>query len=169
MEEAFKKMTEEEFQFLLNPELYVVLSRIIQMCNEANEMCSTLGWYHYHYKPFIKTEVLPDGSKMPVVMCKAFPDREKEFCNEMNIFEFEDKLVMIWEKYWNFEYELQRGNNVAPELEIDENEAFIFGLEIWDDWHLIGNAYIFMDAVGNLLDTIKDQTPIFDSNGETKG
>jgi len=24
----------------------------------------------------------------------------------MNIFEFEDKLVMIWEKYWNLEYEL---------------------------------------------------------------
>jgi len=39
MEEAFKKMTEEEFSFLLNPELLIVLSRIIQMCNEANEMC----------------------------------------------------------------------------------------------------------------------------------
>lgn len=54
-------------------------------------------------------------------------------------------------------------------MEIDENEAFIFGLEIKDDWHLIGNAYIFMDAVCNLLDTVKDETPVFDSNGESKG
>lgn len=67
------------------------------------------------------------------------------------------------------QYELEKGNNVAPELEIDENEAFIFGLEIKDDWHLIGNVYIFMDSVTFLLDTIKDSSPIFDSNGETKG
>ncbi len=93
---------------------------------------------------------------MPVVLCKAYPDREKDFFNEMNIFEFEDKLFMIWDKYENLQFELERGNNVAPELEIDENEAFIFGLEIKDDWYLIGNVYIFMDAVCNLLDTIKD-------------
>ena len=69
------------------------------MCNEANEMCQSLGRYHYNYKPFIKTEIFPDGSKMPVVMCKAYPDREKDFYNEMNIFEMEDKLFLIWEKW----------------------------------------------------------------------
>ncbi len=74
MEEAFKSMQTEEFQFLMNPELQVNLARMIQMCNEANEICSQLGRYHYHYKPFIKTEVLADGSRMPVVMCKAYPD-----------------------------------------------------------------------------------------------
>ena len=95
MEEAFKKMQDEEFHFLLNPEIRVSLGRMIQMCNEANELCISLGRYHYHYKPFIKTEILPDGSKMPVVMCKAYPDVEKEFCNELNIFEFEDKLFMM--------------------------------------------------------------------------
>lgn len=26
-----------------------------------------------------------------------------------------------------------------------------------------------MDAVCNLLDTVKDETPVFDSNGESKG
>lgn len=36
---------------------------------------------------------------MPVVMCKAYPDREKDFYNEMNIFEMEDKLFLIREKW----------------------------------------------------------------------
>lgn len=169
MEEAFKKLQDEEFQFLMNPDLQICLARMIAMCNEANEMCQNLGRYHYNYRPCIKTEIMPDGSKMPVVICRAYPDREKDFYNEMNTLEFEDKLFMIREKWENFQYELDRGNDVAPELEIDQDEGYIFGLEVKDEWRLIGNVYIFMDSISHLLDTVKDQSPIIDSNGEIKG
>jgi hypothetical protein len=87
----------------------------------------------------------------------------------MNVWDFEDKLFMIREKWESFQYELEKGNALAPELEIDEKEGIIFGLEIKDDWHLIGNVYLFMDSLTFLLDTVKDQAPIIDSNGETKG
>ena len=102
-------------------------------------------------------------------MCKAYPDVEKDFCNELNIYEFEDKLFMMRQKYEDLQFEIEQGNQVAPELEIDSWEGEIFGLEIKDEWHLIGNVYVFMDSVGFLLDTIKDQAPIIDLNGEQKG
>lgn len=169
MEETFKKLQEEEFQFLMNPDLQICLARMISMCNEANEMSQNLGRYHYNYRPCIKTEIMPDGTKMPVVICRAYPDREKDFYNEMNTLEFEDKLFMIREQWENFQYELDKGNEVAPELGINEDEGYIFGLEVKDEWRLIGNVYIFMDSVTFLLDTVKDQSPIIDSNGEIKG
>lgn len=58
---------------------------------------------------------------------------------------------------------------MAPELEVDEREGYIFGLEVTDDYHLIGNVFIFMDSINFLLDTVKDEAPIFDVIGETKG
>lgn len=65
------------------------------MCNEANEMCRDLGRYNYLYKPHIKIEVLSDGTKVPVVICKAHPHRDKDFYNEFDLRGFEDKVYLI--------------------------------------------------------------------------
>lgn len=102
-------------------------------------MCRILGRNQYFYKAATEIQILPDGTKVPKVVCKAYPDRKKDFHNVMNFDEFEDKLFMMKEKYDQYMYEVEEEGNISPELEIDENEGFIFGLSIRDDWHLIGN------------------------------
>jgi hypothetical protein len=90
-------------------------------------MCEDLGRNNYLYQPHITTEVLPDGTKIPKVCCKAFPDKTKEFHNVLSFDEIEDKSYMIKEKWENFMYDEDRGEN-SPELQIDETEGYIFGL-----------------------------------------
>lgn len=142
---------------------------MIAMVNESNEICQNLGRYNYHYEPFIRTEVLPDGRKVPKVCCRAFPDRDKDFNVELTFDQFEDKIFMIRDKWEAFQYDLEEGGNIAPELDVDEHEGEIFGMVVTNDWHLIGNVYVFMDSLANLLDTVKDESPIIDTKGDTKG
>ena len=52
---------------------------------------------------------------------------------------------------------------------MDESEGYIFGLQIRDDWHLIGNVYIFMDSLADLLPTEKDTAPIIDTKAVVQG
>jgi len=86
-----------------------------------------LGWKKYFYEPHISTEVLPDGTRMPKVCCKAFPEKGKEFHNILSFDELEDKSYMVKEKWENFMYDEEKGND-SPELIIDETEGYVFGL-----------------------------------------
>ena len=56
-----------------------------------------------------------------------------------------------------------------PEMEVSENEAEIFGLQVRHEWKLIGTVYIFGDSLSNMLETINDEAPIYTEKGETKG
>lgn len=51
-----------------------------------------MGRTKYNYVPEIQTQIGPDGKKKAVVMCKAFPDKDKEFFNYLSIDDLEDKL-----------------------------------------------------------------------------
>jgi len=168
-EEAQKQREKEEFDQRLREKLEQQLSAMIQMWNDANEMCRILGRNQYFYKAATEIQILPDGTKVPKVVCKAYPDRKKDFHNVMNFDEFEDKLFMMKEKYDQYMYEVEEEGNISPELEIDENEGFIFGLSIRDDWHLIGNWYIFLYSLAAMLEIRKDHSPIIDIKGEQKG
>ena len=58
---------------------------------------------------------------------------------------------------------------MAPELEADENEGQVFGLQVRHDWNLIGYVYIFCDSLASLFETVNDEAPIISSRGEQKG
>lgn len=140
------------------------------MINEINEICQNLGRLSYNYEPKIVTEMLPSGQTMPKLVVKAYPDKDKDFYNQLSFNEFEDKVYMIREKWENMQYDIEHGE-ITPDndLEADEKEAEIFGLSISNDDKLIGNVYIFCDSLASLLETSHDTAPILNSKGETKG
>ena len=138
-EEAQKLREENELDMRFREKLEAQLTQMIQMCNDANEMCRTLGRYQYFYVPSTEIVIMPDGTKVPKVICKAYPDKKKDFHNKLNFDEFEDKLYMMKEKWDQYMYEVEHENNFSPELQPGPDEGHVFGLSIRDDWHLIGN------------------------------
>lgn len=140
------------------------------MINEINEIWQNLGRISYNYEPKIISEVLPSGQTIPKLVVKAYPDKDKDFYNQLLFEEFEDKVYMIREKWENMQYDIEHGEvNPDIELEGDEKEAEIFGLSISNDDKIIGNVYIFWDSLASLLETSHDTAPILNSKGETKG
>jgi pSer/pThr/pTyr-binding forkhead associated (FHA) protein len=67
-EEAQKKREEEELDMRFREKLDAQLTQMIQMCNDANEMCRTLGRYQYLYVPSTEIVIMPDGTKVPKVI-----------------------------------------------------------------------------------------------------
>lgn len=138
-EAAQKERRQEEFDIDLRAKLDIQLTTMIQMCNDSNEYCRALGRYQYFYKPSTEIEILSDGTKVPKVVCKAYPDRKKDYHITMDFDEFDDKLTLMNEKYVEYMTSVEQDDNFSPELEIQEDEGYVFGLTIKDDWHLIGN------------------------------
>jgi len=66
---------------------------------------------------------------VPKVCCKAFPEKGKVFFNNLSFDELEDKVDLVREKWENFMYDEEKGEE-SPELLRDETEGYIFGLEI---------------------------------------
>jgi len=88
---------------------------MIIMSNEMNQMCQDLNRKKYFYEPHITTEVLPDGKWVPKVCCKAFPEKGKDFYNILSFDELEDKVDLVKEKWENFMYDEEKGEE-SPEL-----------------------------------------------------
>lgn len=168
-EEAQRQREQQEMDINLRARLEQQLTSMIQMCNDANEYCRALGRYQYFYQPATEIEILPDGTKVPKVVCKAYPDRKKDFHLTLEFNEFQDKLDLMNEKYDQYMASVYQEDNFSPELEIGDDEGFVFGLSIKDDWHLIGNCYLFLYSLGSMQELRKDLAPIYDTKGEEKG
>ncbi len=171
MEEQHRKQQQDELAILMRKQLEEQLVHMITRINEMHEICINLGRYTYMYEPFIDIEVTTDGKQIPKLCCKAYPDRGKEFFNNLTQDQFEDVYFMMQEKWNDFQYdeESKSGLGLAPELEADDNEGQIFGLQVRHDWNLIGNVYIFCDSLANLFETVNDESVIISSRGEQKG
>lgn len=171
MEDKNKEQKNDELQLLMKGKLEEDLVRMITKINEVNEVCSNLGRYTYMYSPAIETEVNQEGKQVPKVVCHAFPDREKDFHNTLTEDQFEDKYFMIKEKWENFQYDLEAKSmgQLAPEINVDEDEANVFGLNVAHEWKSIGQVYLFCDALSSMLETVNDEAPILDTKGEQKG
>jgi len=72
---------------------------MIAKINEVNEICQSLGRYTYMYAPTIITEVQSDGKKLPKICCNAFPDRDKDFHNQLSEDQFDDAYFNIKEMW----------------------------------------------------------------------
>jgi len=160
----------KEVELMQRKDLEHRLNKLIPQLNEVNEICQNLGRYTYNYTPHIITDVLPDGKRIPKLVVKAYPDRDKDFYNTLSYDEFEDKIYRIREKWENIQYDIENGDFTGEmDLEPDENEADVFGLSIQNENKLIGSVYIFCDSLSSLLETNQDTAPILNSKGETKG
>jgi hypothetical protein len=168
-EEAQKHRDLENEEVNLRAKLEQQLTTMIQMCNDANEYCRALGRYQYFYQPATEIEIMPDGTKVPKVVCKAYPDRKKDYHLTLDFDEFEDKIDLMNEKYNQYMTSVYEEDNFSPELEVGDDEGYVFGLSIKDDWHLIGNCYIFLYSLSAMMEMRKDLTPIIDTKGAEKG
>jgi len=81
----------------------------------------------------------------------------------------EDKIFLIRDKWEDYQYSMDNEAPSARALEIDENEGEIWGLMVRDDWHLIGNVFLFMDSLALLMGTASDEAPIIDTKGKEQG
>lgn len=169
MEENNRKREADKLHMLTLEGLQEQLAKMIIMCNEANEIAVSLGREKYHYEPFIDTVVLPNGSTIPKVFCKAYPDKTKEFHNVLSFDEMEDKMYLIRDKWEDYQYDIDHEGPSSKALEIGEDEGEIWGLMIRDDWHLIGNVFLFMDSLALLMGTPSDEAPIIDNKGKEQG
>ena len=62
----------------------------------------------------------------------------------------------------------KRGENIE-EWEEEEEMSIAFGMPISAKWKLIGECFIYLEGVGNLVETSNDWTPIFDKSGRECG
>jgi len=170
MEQKKRDEHKQEVELMQKKELELKLTKLLPQINEVNEICQNLGRFTYNYEPNIITDVLPDGKRVPKLVVKAYPDKDKPFYNTLTYDDFCDKIYMIREKWENMQYDIENGDvNAELELEPDEKEAEIFGLYITNEDKLIGSVYIFCDSLSSLLETSHDTAPILNSKGETKG
>ena len=169
LETANRKKEADKYHLLALEGLQDQLAKMIIMCNEANDIAASLGREKYNYEPFIDTVLLPNGTTVPKIFCKAYPDKDKEFHNVLAFDEMEDKMYLIRDKWEDYQYDVNRDGPSAKALEIDEYEGEIWGLMIRDDWHLIGNVFLFMDSMAMLLGTTSDEAPIVDTKGKEQG
>ena len=163
-----KKLKEqEEFKLKNQKELEEKLAQVIPKINEVNEVCLQLGRLNYLYSPTIVTEV--HGGQMKSKVCiKIFPDHAQSIFNQVDMSEFMDKYYLIQEKFQNYQYDLEHSEMGKVEDTTDEDSR-IFGIAIKNDWILIGQAHIYTDSLGHLLDTQNDQTPLIDNKGNVNG
>lgn len=144
MEDKKREEHKKEVELMQRKDLEVKLTKLIPQLNEINEICQNLGRYTYMYEPHIITDVLPDGRRVPKLVVKAFPDRDKDFYNTLSYEAFEDKVYMIREKWENMQYDIENGVvGAEAEMEPDEREAEIFGLSVVNADKQIGSVYIF--------------------------
>lgn len=169
LEQQNLKKEREKLHLLTLEGLQDQLAKMIIMCNEANEVASSLGRDKYFYEPFIETVVMPDGSTKPKVFCKAYPDKDKEFFNVLAFDEMEDKMYRIRDKWEEYQYDVDHEGPNSKALEIDEFEGDIWGLLITDDWQLIGNMFLYFDSLALFMGTPSDEAPIYDTKGVVKG
>ena len=158
-----------EFRIRNQKELEERLADIIPKINEVNEMCVQLNRFHYLYTPTIVTEMYGKQIKSNIYI-KIYPDHRKQnIYNQVDVGEFIDKLYYsIQDKFERKQYDLEHEEfNEADEN--NEEDFNIFGVSITNDWKFIGQALIYTDVLGNLLETINDQTPIIDNTGITNG
>jgi len=73
---------------------------------------------------------------------------------------------MIKEKFEAHE-ELSAQGKLAQEN--FDDDAKIFGVLLKNDWNCIGTAYIYLEALGNLLEIKNDCTPLIDNKGVKNG
>lgn len=66
------------------------------------------------------------------MVCKAYPDKDKEFHNILELDEIEDKVFMMKEKWSKYEYSLENGlkKGTSDAVAVDDNEGEIFGVEV---------------------------------------
>lgn len=169
LEESNRKKEADKFHLLTLEGLQDQLAKMIIMCNEANDIASSLGRDKYHYEPFIDTEVLPNGTTVPKVYCRAYPDKDKQFFNTLTFDEMEDKSYLIRAKWEDYQYDSDADGPSADALRVDVDEGRTWGLLIRDDWHLIGNVFLYMDSLAMLMGTPSDETPIIDTKGKEQG
>jgi len=115
-----------------------------------------------YYEPEIVTEVQSDGTKVSKVVVKVFPDQANR--DQFTVLDwdlFTDQVYFdVKDVYEDFE---ERGLTVN---DIDtENDPEVFGWGLSDNWHHIGNFYYFLLSMYNLIETVKDESPIIDTKG----
>ncbi len=171
MEQRNKEQKIEELHLLTRQKLEEDLFRMTSRINEVNEICQSLGRHTYMYEPVIVTDLGPDGQPQPRVCCKAYPDRSKEFHNVLREDQFEDCYFRIMEKWESYQYDQDGRSNAffSGELEPEADEAEVFGLEVKHEFQLIGNVYIFGDALAQMFETVRDESPILTPKGQTRG
>ena len=102
---------------------------------------------------------------MAKVVVKVYPDRlNKEEVGVIPFDQFTDHIYFnVKELYDEFE------DKGTITIDDPENECEIFGWSLTDSWHEIGSVFIFLISWYNLIDTAKDESPIFDTKGIKNG
>jgi len=164
-----KKMRDQTESRMKNQkELEEKLAQAIPKINEVNEMCLQLGKLDYFYSPTIVTDI--EGNQMKSRVCiKIYPDHSQSFFNQVDLNEFMDKYYLIQERFQNYQYDIEHSELGTVEDDENADDTVTFGIAIKNNWILIGQAHIYTDSIGNLLETQDDFTPLIDSKGNLNG
>ena len=144
------------------------LQEVVPKIAEMNTICREVYRENITYEPDIQTEVRADGSKISKVMIRVYPDRNNRTESAIMSWDmFNDKIYFdvkeLWEDYENRNFDIDE-----DQINRDD-DGEIFGWNLTDSWHHIGNVYYFLLAVFNLIETQKDETPIIDTKGISEG
>lgn len=134
---------------------------------ELNCICREIGRENVYYEPEIMTEVKTDGTKISTIVVRVYPDRNnKDVSTQIPWDMFVDKVYFdVKDLYEDYE---EKNFVIEENIDVD-HDGEIFGWNLTDAWHHVGNVYYFMLSSFNLIETHKDESPIIDTRGNIQG
>lgn len=119
---------------------------------EINTICREINRDNVYYEPEIVTDVQSDGRKLSRVVIVVYADRNNRDTKGIIPLEtFVDKIYFdVKDLYEDAEEKGFPGNYDMS------NDGEIFGWNLTDSWHHLGNVYYFLLSVFNLIETNKD-------------
>lgn len=133
---------------------------------EVNAICAELGREHYLYEPEIVTQIMQNGKRISRVVIRLYFDKDHKnvYC-VLPMSHFTDAVYHeVKDRYETLVDDIE-GNDV----DLNQIPDSVFGIGEESSQTLIGNFYIFLATVYNLIDVKVDKTPIMDTKGQITG
>lgn len=127
---------------------------------ELNAICAELGKDNFLYEPEIVTEIRGDGKRESRVVLRVYVDRsDKEVFSQLSMGDFTD---VVYERVKDVYEGMFDDDEIQQVPEVDDAA---FGFDMDSNKTHIGNFYIFLATIYNMIDLKLDRTPIIDPKG----
>ena len=142
------------------------LQSVVPKIAEVNAICAELGREQYLYEPEIVTQIMQNGKRVSRVVVRLYFDKDhRQVYSVLPMSTFTDVVYQGIKDLYELLFDDDDEND--PDLAaIDDG---VFGIDKDQSHTLIGNFYIFLATIYNLIDIKMDKTPIMDTKGQITG
>lgn len=131
---------------------------------ELNAICGELGKDNFLYEPEIVTEISGDGKRESRVVLRVYVNKgDKEVYSQLSMGDFSE---VVYQRVKDVYEGMFEDDEIQEQITVDDSA---FGFDMDSNKTHIGNFYIFLATIYNMIDLKLDRTPIIDPKGQVQG